>query len=276
MYCSPVREVLSVATWSNLGAQSEAQYGKEYESTELNMKAVILAGGKGTRLAPYTTIFPKPLVPLGHRPILDIIIRQLAHYGFRRIVLNVGYLSELIVAYFQSANSRPSIVDLTYFKEPQPMGTAGSLRMIPGLDETFLVMNGDILTSMDYSKLIAYHHDKGSILTIGMHKKKVKIDLGVIESGEDNILTGYIEKPEKEYDVSMGIYIYEPAVLNYIEPDTHLDFPALVLRLLENGEKVAGYPCNDYWMDIGCQEDYVRAQDEFEQMKDMFLPGNKG
>ena len=238
------------------------------------MKAVILAGGKGTRLAPYTTIFPKPLVPLGHRPILDIIIRQLAHYGFRKIILNVGYLSELITAYFQNASSHPPGIDLTYFKEHEPMGTAGALGMIPNLDETFLVMNGDILTSMDYSKLVAYHKDNGGILTIGMHRKQVKIDLGVIEAGEDNLLTGYIEKPVKEYRVSMGVYVYEPAALKYIEPGTYLDFPTLVLRLLDKGEKVAGYLCDDYWLDIGRQEDYLRAQEEFEQMKDIFLPEN--
>ncbi|MGA2331278.1 MAG: sugar phosphate nucleotidyltransferase [Syntrophales bacterium] len=240
------------------------------------MKAVILAGGKGTRLAPYTTIFPKPLVPLGHRPILDIIIRQLAYYGFRRIVLNVGYLAELIVAYFQTANSQLPLIDLSYFKEPKPMGTAGSLKMIPDLNETFLVMNGDILTSMDYSKLVAYHKGHGGILTIGMHKKQVKIDLGVIEAGQDNILTGYIEKPNKEYSVSMGIYVYEPDVLKYIEPDTYLDFPTLVLRLIESGKKVVGYPCDDYWLDIGCHDDYIRAQDEFEQMIDIFLPEKNG
>ena len=236
------------------------------------MKAVILAGGKGTRLAPYTTIFPKPLVPLGHRPILDIIIRQLAHYGFRKIILNVGYLSELITAYFQNANSHPPVIDLTYFKEHEPMGTAGALGMIPNLDETFLVMNGDILTSMDYSKLVAYHKDNGGILTIGMHRKQVKIDLGVIEAGEDNLLTGYIEKPVKEYRVSMGVYVYEPAVLKYIEPGTYLDFPTLVLRLLDQGKKVVGYLCDDFWLDIGCYEDYVQAQNEFEEMKDIFLP----
>ena len=234
-----------------------------------------MAGGKGTRLSPYTTVFPKPLVPLGHQPILDIIIHQLAYYGFRDIVLNVGYLAELIVAYFQNSSTKFPEINLTYIRENNPMGTAGALSMIPGLDETFLVMNGDILTSMDYLKMVAYHKDKGGILTIGMHRKQVKIDLGVIEADKDNVLTGYIEKPTKEYHVSMGIYVYEPVVLKYIEPDTYLDFPTLVLRLLDKGEKVVGYPCNDYWLDIGCQEDYIRAQDEFEQMKDIFLPPNK-
>ena len=239
------------------------------------MKAVVLAGGKGARLAPYTMVFPKPLVPLGYRPILDIIIRQLAHYGFRDIVLTVGYLAELIQAYFQNSSNRLPDISLSYVREGEPTGTAGSLGLIPGLDETFLVMNGDILTSLDYSKLVAYHREKGGILTIGMHRTRVKIDLGVIETDQEGILTGYIEKPEKAYLVSMGIYVYEPTVLRYIEPNTYLDFPDLVVRLLENGEKVVGYPCDEYWLDIGRQEDYVRAQEEFERMKDRFLPGGE-
>ncbi len=238
------------------------------------MKAVILAGGKGTRLAPYTTVFPKPLVPLGDRPILDIIIRQLAYYGLCDIVLTLGHLAELIQAYFSSINgSFSQVVNISYVREYSPTGTAGSLSLVPDLNDTFLVMNGDILTSLDYSKLIAYHREKKGILTIAMHMKKVQIDLGVLEVDQEGILSGYIEKPEKVYPVSMGIYVYEPAVLQYIEPNKYLDFPSLVLRLLENGEKVVGYPCNEFWMDIGRQEDYARAQEEFENMKDKFLPG---
>jgi len=219
-------------------------------------------------------VFPKPLIPLGQKPILDIIIRQLSYYGFRDIVLSVGYLAELIQAYFQNGNSRLSNLNLTYIKEQKPTGTAGSLCFISGLDDTFLVMNGDVLTSMDYSKFITYHKNKSGILTIGMHRKRVKIDLGVMETDEDGIVKGYLEKPEKVYMVSMGIYAYEPTVLNYIEPGKYLDFPDLVLRLLDNGERVVGYPCDDYWLDIGNHEDYARAQNEFERMKAKLLPGN--
>lgn len=238
------------------------------------MKAIILAGGKGTRLAPYTTVFPKPLVPIGCRPILDIIIRQLAYYDFRNIVLTVGYLSELICAYFQNGISDLTNVNLTFHKEHKPTGTAGSLCSIPDLTETFLVMNGDILTTLNYTKLISYHREKGGILTIGMHTKVNKIDLGVIETDSNGFLTSYSEKPETEYKVSMGIYVYEPAVLKYIEPNTYLDFPQLVLRLLDNGEKVVGYPCDAFWLDIGNHEDYAKAQKEFEQIKDQLLPND--
>ena len=236
------------------------------------MKAVILAGGKGARLEPYTTVFPKPLVPIGHRPILDIIIRQLVYNGFRDIVLNVGHLSELIRAYFQNGINDLENVNLSYHKESVPTGTAGSLRTIQGMSETFLVMNGDILTTMDYTKLITYHREKGGILTISMHKKRNKVGLGVIETDNNDCLTSYEEKPETEYKVSMGVYVYEPEALEYIDPDVYLDFPHLVTRLLESGEKVVGYPCSDFWLDIGNHEDYVKAQKVFEESKYDFLP----
>jgi NDP-sugar pyrophosphorylase family protein len=235
-------------------------------------KAVILAGGKGTRLAPYTTVFPKPLVPLGHRPILEIITLQLIHYGITNIVLSLGYLGELIQAYFQNAGGHFANLDMTYVKEQKPLGTAGSLRLIPQFDDTCIVMNGDILTTMDYTRLVKYHHAQGGILTIGMLRKPVNIDLGVIESNPDGAITAYIEKPVHHYNVSMGIYVYEPEVLKYIEPDTYLDFPDLVCRLLANKEKVFGYSSKDFWLDIGRHEDYALAQQEFDAMREQFLP----
>ncbi len=161
------------------------------------MKAVILTGGKGTRLAPYTTVFPKPLIPIGHRPILDIIVRQLVSYGIQDITLAVGYLSELIRAYFQNGISDITNLNLSYHVEKEPLGTVGSLSTICGLTETFLAMNGDILTTMDYTKMIKYHHEKQGILTIGMHNKRNKIDLGVMETDINGFLTSYKEKRRK-------------------------------------------------------------------------------
>src|SRR5512135_3478808 len=132
------------------------------------MKTVILAGGKGTRLAPYTTIFPKPLVPIGDRPILEIIIRQLVRQGFGDILLSVGHLGELIEAYFQNGHRNISGLKLAYYRESQPLGTAGSLAVIPGLTDTFLVMNGDILTTLDYRRLVEFHRSREAVLTIAM------------------------------------------------------------------------------------------------------------
>ncbi len=228
------------------------------------MQTVILAGGKGTRLAPYTTIFPKPLVPIGDRPILEIIIRQLTRQGFGDILLSVGHLGELIEAYFQNGHRNiPGLISLEYFREKQPLGTAGSLSMIPGLNDTFLVMNGDILTTLDYQDLVRHHKTQRAALTIAMHQKDVKIDLGVLNTNETGELIAYDEKPVYSFKVSMGVYVYEPHVLRYIPKGQYLDFPELVKTLLQKGEKIAGYHSHDYWLDIGRREDYELAQMEY-------------
>ena len=234
------------------------------------MKAVILAGGKGTRLAPYTIVFPKPLMPLGDMPIMEIVIRQLERYHFNEITLAVGYLAELIMAYFDDGSRFG--VHIRYSKEEQPLGTAGPLPLIPGLDETFLVMNGDVLTTLDFGELYRHHRQNGAIATIAMHERSAKINLGVIESDETNRIIGYIEKPTYHYRVSMGLYIFEPRVLDYIPRGERLDFPDLVLQLLEAGERVMGYPYDGYWLDIGRPDDYAQATDEFEQLRNLFLP----
>ena len=227
------------------------------------MKAVILAGGKGTRLAPYTTIFPKPLVPIGERPILEIIIRQLVKQGIGDIILSVGHLGELIEAYFQNGHRSIPGLKLQYFRECQPLGTAGPLAMIPGLDDTFLVMNGDILTTLDYRSLMDHHRQSGAMLTIAMHRKEVRVDLGVLETTEGSQLISYREKPTYCFNVSMGVYIYEPKVIHYIQKGRCLDFPDLVSELLRHDEKVVGYQSQDFWLDIGRREDYELAQQEY-------------
>lgn len=237
------------------------------------MKAVILAGGRGTRLAPYTTVFPKPLVPVGEYPIIEILVRQLIAQGITDITLSVGYLAELLKAYFTQRPSLMEKLSISYVMEEKPTGTAGSLAQVEGLNDTFLVMNGDLLTTLNFGKLVAHHRDKGAALTIAMHRKHVKIDLGVLSTDENLNITDYREKPEMDYLVSMGIYVYEPKILRYIEKDTYLDFPSLVLKLLAKGEKVVGYPSDDRWLDIGRHEDYALATEEFEANRAQFLPG---
>jgi NDP-mannose synthase len=229
------------------------------------MKTVILAGGKGTRLAPYTTIFPKPLVPIGDRPILEIIIRQLVNQGFGDILLSIGYLGELIEAYFQNGHRNIPGLKLDYFRESQPLGTAGSLAVIPGLEQgAFLAMNGDILTTLNYKALVEHHRQSQAALTIAMHRKDISIDLGVLETNGCGDLTSYREKPRYSFDVSMGVYVYEPRVLRYIPQGQYMDFPDLVQLLLEMGEKVSGFQSQDYWLDIGRREDYEIAQHEYQ------------
>jgi NDP-sugar pyrophosphorylase family protein len=236
------------------------------------MKAVILAGGKGTRLKPYTMLFPKPLVPIDDMPILEVVIRQLKFYGFAEVTMAVGHLAELLVAYFGDGSKYGLKID--YSKEDSPLGTVGPLALIPNLMDSFLVMNGDVLTTLDYRDLLAYHRQKGAMATIAMHERCVKIDLGVIETNEENEVVGYIEKPLYNYRVSMGIYVFDPAILRYIQPGERLDFPDLVQLLLQNGEKVIGYPYDGYWLDIGRPDDYELAVGEFSRLRNEFLKEN--
>src|SRR3990172_5297744 len=200
------------------------------------MKAIILAGGKGTRLAPYTTIFPKPLMPIGDMPILEIVLRQLAHYGFDDISLAVGYLSELLMAYCGDGSKFG--LKIGYSHEEQPLGTAGPIALVPNLEDTFLVMNGDLLTTIDYGVMLKYHRERGALATVACYQRDVKIDLGVIQVDEDNWVVNYIEKPTYHYSVSMGIYLFEPEILNYIPKGQRLDLPELVLKLMRDGKKV--------------------------------------
>jgi len=234
------------------------------------MKAIILAGGKGTRLAPYTTVFPKPLMPIDGMPILEVIVRQLAHFRIKEMVFTVSQQSEpLLSAYFGNGNRYE--VDIRYSKEEKPLGTAGPLSIIPNLPETFLVMNGDILTTLDYQKLIKYHRQHRGIVTIAMSQKKVRLELGVMEFNRAYQLTRYIEKPMLSYSVSMGIYVFEKKVLGWIPSQKYLDFPELIQKLIKQKERVICYPSNEFWLDIGRHEDYEEAQKKFQEMRKRLL-----
>lgn len=223
------------------------------------MRAVILAGGLGMRLRPYTTILPKPLVPVGDRPILEHIIRRLAASGVTSIHVCLGHLGELIRVYFSQQDKLPENLELRWHWEDEPLGTAGALATVPGLDDTFIAMNGDVLTNLDYRELLEHHRRHGAVLTVATQCKRVDIDLGVIES-RDGLIAGYREKPSLDYQVSMGIYVYEPEALRYL-PGGHCQFPDLVLRLLDAGERVAAYHSEAEWYDIGTFQEYERAMD---------------
>jgi NDP-sugar pyrophosphorylase family protein len=234
------------------------------------MQAIILAGGKGTRLAPYTTVFPKPLMPIDGIPILEVIVRQLARFQIKELIFTVSPQSEaLLSAYF--GNGRKFGVDVSYSKEEKPLGTAGPLALIPGLTETFLVMNGDILTTLNYRKLIQYHRRHKGMVTIAMSQKKVQLELGVMEFNRAHQLTRYIEKPMLSYSVSMGIYVFEREVLKWIPSKKYLDFPELIQKLIKQRVKVVCYPSNDFWLDIGRHEDYEEAQKKFQEMRKKLL-----
>lgn len=236
------------------------------------MKAVILAGGKGTRLAPYTKILPKPLMPIGDMPILEVMLRQMRRYGVDEVVLTVGHLAGLLQAFFQDGSQFGMRIRYSY--EERPLGTAGPLALIPDLNETFLVANGDVLTTLDLTSLVEYHRQRNAVATIATHTRQVKIDLGVIQSNPQNQIVGYIEKPTYEFQVSMGIYVFEPRVLDYIPKKKYLDFPDLVLRLIEAGEQVLSYPFSGYWQDLGRPDDYEQAVQEFEALRSEILGNN--
>jgi NDP-mannose synthase len=228
-------------------------------------RAVILAGGKGTRLAPYTTVLPKPLMPIGDRAILDVVVRQLAGYGFTDLVFAVGYLAHLIKAVFGDGSAYG--VSIEYHVEEEPLGTAGPLALIPGLDDTFLALNGDVLTSLDYRAVVEAHRRAGNALTIATHRRVVRSEYGVLEvngSGEMQSVSGYEEKPEIPYTVSMGVYVVEPRALEQIPAGRHFDIPDLVLALLHAGEPVGSYPFDGYWLDIGRHDDYEQALADYE------------
>lgn len=233
------------------------------------MKAVILAGGKGRRLRPYTTVLPKPLMPLGEVAIIEVVLRQLAAYGFDEAIMAVGYLAELLMAYCGDG-SRFGL-QLRYSREEKPLGTAGPLALIDGLDDTFLVINGDILTTLDLTALVRWHREQGAVATIATHQRQAQINYGIIESDGAQRVTAYIEKPSYRYQVSMGVYVLEPLVLRHIEPGVYLDLPDLMRRLMDAGQPVHAYPFDGYWLDIGRPDDYERAVEEFEGMREQLL-----
>lgn len=234
------------------------------------MKAVILAGGKGTRLAPYTKVLPKPLMPIGDMPILEVILRQIKLAGISEVVLTVGHLSELLRAFFQDGARLD--LGISYNYEDSPLGTAGPIAFVPNLNETFLVMNGDVLSTLPLRELIQFHKSQNAIATIATHHRRVNVDLGVIQWDGDERVTGYIEKPTYDYSVSMGIYVFEPKVLTYIPKGEYYDFPDLVKKLIGVGEKVVGYRFDGYWQDLGRPDDYESAAQDFDKMRSQFLP----
>jgi NDP-sugar pyrophosphorylase family protein len=234
---------------------------------------VILAGGRGTRLAPYTSILPKPLMPVGERAILEIVIEQLAAHGVRKVNLCVGYLAHLIQAVFDHRDNRD--VEIEYVHERDALGTAAPLLLVDGLDDTFIAMNGDVLTTLDYGDLVRHHCESGNILTIATHERMIKIDYGMLDIDVTSRVRGFHEKPEITSSVSMGIYVIEPSALEYIPEDTRFDFPDLVHELLDAGEAVGAYRYRGTWFDIGRTDDYEAAAEAWSQNGDVHSHGRE-
>jgi NDP-mannose synthase len=233
------------------------------------MKAIVLAGGKGARLAPYTKILPKPLMPIGDMPILEVLLRQMKRAGVDEVVITVGHLAGLLRAFFQDGSNLG--MHISYSLEEAPLGTSGPLSLVTGLDRTFLVSNGDVLTTLDLKDLLRFHAEQNAIATIAVHRRRVDIDFGVVQCDATYRIVGYTEKPSIDYLVSMGIYVFEPKVLSYIPYNQYLDLPDLVKKMISAGEKVVGFPYTGYWQDLGRPDDYEHASHDFESMRNNFL-----
>jgi NDP-sugar pyrophosphorylase family protein len=238
-----------------------------------SMQAVLLAGGKGTRLRPYTYVLPKPLMPLGDpdpMPIIEVVLRQLGRFGFEDVTVITGYLTELIEAF--CGDGRKFGTRLSYRSEPAPLGTAGGLTLLNRPSEPVLVINGDILTTLDYAEMYAFHRSRNAAATIASYPREVKIDFGVLRFGDDpHILIGYEEKPEYSFEVSMGVYILDPLAWDYLTPGRPLPMPDLLESMRRAGHDIHCYRQECYWLDIGRHDDYATANEIFESRRGAFL-----
>lgn len=234
------------------------------------MQAIILAGGKGTRLYPYTVSIPKPLVPVADLPIIDIVLRQLAYYGFKKVTIALGYMADMLEAFV--GNGAKYGLKITYSREEKPLGTIAPLKLIKNLEDNFLVMNGDLLTNINYKELIDHHLTHKALATISTYTKKTKLQLGVIENDKDNRIVGFKEKPVLENKVSMGIYLFNKQIIKYIPDDEYFGFDSLMYKMIEKNDKVISYQFAGKWLDIGTHEDLAMATEEFNKYKVEFLP----
>jgi NDP-sugar pyrophosphorylase family protein len=232
------------------------------------MRAVILAGGRGTRLRPYTVTLPKPLVPVGDKPILEVIIRQLDRAGFDRVTISTGHLADLIQAYFGDGSKYGVAID--YVREDTPLSTAGALSLIADPDDHMLVMNGDVLTDLDFGVFMREHVERAAAATVSVARRTSLIDFGVVVEDRDGNLAEWIEKPEQPYLVSMGVYALTSAAVALVQPAEPLGMPDLLMRVVGDGGLVWCREHDGYWLDIGRPDDYEIAQHDFEQRREDF------
>jgi len=233
-------------------------------------RCVILAGGQGARLRPYTVVLPKPLMPIGDRPILEVIVRQLALYGVERITMAINHQAELIKAFFHDGSKWNVRID--YSLETQPLSTIGPLKLIDDLPENFLLMNGDVLTDLNFGKLYSEHMANRRLFTIAASSRKHVVDYGVLDIDPSNRLTGFREKPSFNYMVSMGVYVLNRAALDIVPSHQRYGFDNLMLDLLARGQPIHVEHHDGYWLDIGRVDDYMQAIDDYQSRRSEFFP----
>jgi NDP-sugar pyrophosphorylase family protein len=232
--------------------------------------AVIMAGGRGSRLQPYTTVLPKPLMPIGDRPILDVLLHQLVNAGVDGVTISVGHLSGLIESWIAHSGGYPVPVEFVY--EDEPLGTAGALGNMRRPADTFLALNGDILTTLDFALLARRNRERGAIATMAIKQRHVDIEYGVVHRDPEGRIDRLEEKPRLHFTVSMGVYAMEPDIIDLIGPGERIDFPDLLLRAKDAGHVVQTHLHEDYWRDIGNRDDYEAAIDDFQANSERFLP----
>lgn len=237
------------------------------------MRAIILAGGQGTRLRPYTVVLPKPLMPIGEYPILEVIVRQLVRHGFTHITMAVNHQAKIFQAFF--GNGERWGIKIDYSLEEKPLSTMGPLKLIDDLPENFLVMNGDILTDLNYREFFDYHVRNDNNFTIAAFQRVLKSEYGVLKINNEGKLCGFEEKPQYQFDVSMGIYMVNRRTMGHIADGQPYGFDHLMLDLLAEGTPASVKCHNGYWLDIGRPDDYMQAIDEFDALKSRFLDGQE-
>jgi len=235
----------------------------------MSSRAVVLAGGKGTRLRPYTVVFPKPLMPLGEYPILEVIVRQLVLEGFDHITMAVNHQANLIKAFFGDGEAWNVRID--YSLETQPLRTIAPLCLIDDLPDTFLLMNGDVLTDLRFRDLYRDHVGSGSVFTVAASNRTHTIDYGVLRTDTANTLVGFEEKPSVQYLVSMGVYVVQKTVLASVPRGRPYGFDHLMHALIARGDRVNVKRHDGYWRDLGRPDDYAEAVDEFERHRALLL-----
>jgi NDP-sugar pyrophosphorylase family protein len=233
------------------------------------MRAIILAGGKGTRMRPYTVVLPKPLMPIGDYPILEVVVRQLAYQGFQHITMAVNHQAELIQAFFGKGEKWGVPIDYSF--EDTPLSTMGPLKLIADLPDDFLIMNGDVLTDLDYGAFFDHHISQRNIFTISSFQRELRSEYGVLEVNDDQHLEGFKEKPVISLEVSMGVYMANKGILEYIPSGEPYGFDHLMMDLIKTGKPASVKRHHGYWLDIGRPDDYMQAIEEFDKLKSLFL-----
>lgn len=231
-------------------------------------KALILAGGEGKRLRPYTFIIPKPLMPIGEKPIIGIVLDRLIKSDFKEVIITVGYMGDMLI---NVVNSLVLPISISYVKETHPLGTAGSLGLLNSFDDDLLVINGDLLTNMNFNNLYNFHRENKAIATLSVFRRELKIDFGVIKMDDKRNFKKYIEKPTYGFDVSMGINVFSPEVREYIKKDKYLDIPNLIKKINDHHGKIICYKEDCKWLDIGREYDYRLATEEFDGNDEEYL-----